>query len=170
MKRDISDLDAYAFVPEPGGARVITAALAGGKAAVLVFGASGLENIVHPEMPAGCRLTSLAWSVDRKFLYADALCPSAEKSHRQIEFAEIPLQGGPVRMTPVAQLIASGSENEYDSFLRVSLSPDGRMLATSTGSLPGKALRNNADRGLYLVDLTDPNRKVTRAGIPKIPE
>ena len=50
----------------------------------------------------------------------------------------------------------------------IALSPDGKTLAAATGCIFAKDLENPADAGLFLVDLTSPDRKVTRIAPPAL--
>ena len=79
--------------------------------------------------------------------------------------AEIAIQGGAVRLTRIASLIKTGGNfNGFPLYLQPSLSPDRHTLATSTGYVP-KGWVATADRALYLMNLGDPGRHVSKVPI-----
>jgi hypothetical protein len=170
-KLGITDFNAYSLTVEPGGTRLLTSAHVEGKPALLLFGKSGLEQIIKPEFPVeGCQVASVAWSADRKTIYAATLVPAKQNGRQDVAIAEIPVGGGPVRLTAMAHLARERDrDNSPEIYLRVSLAPNGRTLAVTTGFLPSDWVINKEDRALYLMDLTDPARKITRFPIPTPP-
>jgi len=59
-----------------------------------------------------------------------------------------------------------GNSPEFATYLfQIALSPDGKTIAASTGLLDD--FENEADRALWLVDLSTPERKTTRVTVPK---
>lgn len=168
QKRGITELNAYSLVPEPGGPRLLTSGKVGEKAVLLLFGKSGLEQTIEPAFPVeGCRIFGVAWSADRKTAYAATSVPGKETSRTDLALAEIPLAGGPVRLTTMAHLNRSAKASDLPGiYLQVSLSPDGHTSATTTGFVPPEYLAAPEDRGLFLVNLADPARKVTRLAPP----
>ena len=58
---------------------------------------------------------------------------------------------------------AEGKEIGPVFFFQFDLSPDGKMLAVPATAWAGVS---EPDRGLYLVDLASPDRKVTKVPIP----
>ncbi|MBZ5525332.1 MAG: hypothetical protein LAP21_24155 [Acidobacteriia bacterium] len=168
QKHGITDLNVYALTSEPGGEKLLASARAEDKSVLVVFGKAGVERIIQPVFPVeGCQMFGVAWSADRKTVYAATVVPGKEKDRQDLALAEIPLSGGTVKLNVVAHLIRlKDPDNLPGIYLHVSLSPDGHTLATSTGYIPGQHLVSRDDRGLFLVDLTDPARKVSRIAVP----
>jgi len=169
-KLGITDFSVASLSAEPGGSRLAGSARAGNGPVILLFGHAGLERVLRPELPdKRCALGRPEWSGDRRSLYAPVLCPAKEDDESEYSVAAIPLNAGSrkVELTPVFQLPV-GVDKDFASSLYVSLSPDKHTLATATGSLESKHI-GRADRALYLIDLQDPNHKVTKHLIPQGP-
>ena len=169
--RGITHLNILGLTPLPGGSGLVTSARVGDDAALVFFNRAGLDRVVKPQLPGkGYRLGKLAWSADRKTIYTTAIASGKKEGEADFSVAEIPVNGGPVRLTWIARLILSpppdNDPENFDLFLQVSLSPDGHTLATSTGFLDQKKLAKE-DRALYLIDLRDNGRKVTKQPSPQ---
>jgi len=169
--RGITHLHIPGLTPLPGGAGLVTSARVGDDAALVFFNRAGLDRVVTPPLPGkGYRLGKLAWSADGKTIYTTAIA-SGKKGEADLSIAEIPVNGGPVRLTSITRLVLSpppdNDPENFDFFIQVSLSPDGHTLATTTGFLNQKNLAKKEDRALYLIDLRDSGRKVTKQPIPQ---
>jgi hypothetical protein len=150
---------------EPRGSRMaMPAEGADDKARILMCNARGLEQVIKPELqdPA-FRLGNLEWSRDGKTLYATVITPSEKEGTVQYSLGEIPIASGPVHVTPIVR--ASLSLDESLGQFQISISPDGSTSAGSTARF-AKGKIDPANRGLFLVDLRDPERKVTRIQYP----
>ena len=168
-KLGIGDLNGFTLVPEAGGAHLLAAAKAGDRPVLLLFGRNGVDRIIRPDFPAGCRIFSLAWSADGGTIYAALLVPGADKNDQDIVIAETPAGGGPLKMDSVLT-IAKKMSDASESAMSLSLSPDGKTLAISTGLVPSDSLKSERDRALFLIDLSDLARKVTRVPAPAFPK
>lgn len=125
---------------------------------------SGLQKVVAPELPSKVyRLGNLEWALDGKTIYAMVVTPTEDKDVQQFSLGEIPADGGPARLDPIVR-VKTSSDNA-NLFLQIALSPDGSTIATATAYLDEKQIEM-ADRGLFLVDLRDPERKVTKIPFP----
>lgn len=157
----MSDFTAFlAF--EPHGDRLALPATGADKEArILICNPRGVEQILKPEFPnPASQMGNLDWSRDGKTLYAGISTPSEKKDIKQLSLGEIPLAGGPVRLTPVVRV-----HDSSDDGFEISISPDGSTIVASTEYFD-KGKIDPADRGLFLVDLRDPERKVTRIQYP----
>ncbi len=84
----------------------------------------------------------------------------------QYSVGEIPVDGGPTQLVPIARVQGDISDHlDTPIILQIALSPDGTTIATSTGYLEEKFI-DREDRALYLVDVQDPGRKVTKIPLP----
>jgi hypothetical protein len=95
---------------------------------------------------------------------------SADGTATACGFVEIPLDGSPIRKTTLISDVGSGAKDMLGAF-QIDISHDGKTLAVESfwlacGDHPLKA----EDCALFLVDLTDPQRKVTKVPIPLPPE
>jgi hypothetical protein len=118
-----------------------------------------------------CHLGNLAWSPDGTMLYAAAVTSSDQKGILDYWLAEIPVDGGRVRLTKIAS-IRSELDDDFLNTLQlsmpVSLSPDGHWIA-ATPAVANKGEVEDRDRALFLIDLRDPARPVQRVPIPPQP-
>jgi len=94
----------------------------------------------------------------------------ADGTDADFGFIEIPLDGSPIRVNTLINGV-EGKEKEMLEGFQIDLSHDGKTLAVeslwiATGDHPIKA----KDCALFLVDLTDPQRKVTKVPIPLPPK
>jgi hypothetical protein len=119
-------------------------------------------------IPAGARdekleLGSLVFSRDGVTIYAPFIRKLADDGPAQFGILELPVGGGTARQTPLFT-VATGSEDLDATLFQVDLSHDGKTLAASSTYLQsGKEPRlRPEDVALYLVDLSRPDRKVTK--------
>lgn len=131
--------------------------------AILLLDRSGMKRVVRPRIEGLFRLTNTQWSPNGKTLYA-GLYVRGEKEKGRYGIAEIALDTEAVRLTPVTRLGVSG--DDYRNEMRVSLSPDASMIATSTALLDSESDVDHDDAVLFLVDLRDPKRGVTKVHPP----
>ncbi len=167
--RGLPGLQFGTFVtPEPHGSRL--AILAGSKSgdSILLCSQSGLESIMKPDLGvSGARMGVPQWAPGGKLLYVP-VAAMVKGNEAQYWAAEVPIAGGPARLTPIARFKAQ--ENDWDAgfrlTLQLSLSPDGSTLATTTAGLSEKMMLAETRRALYLVNLRDPGRAVTSIPAP----
>ena len=157
--------------PEPGGSRLVI--LVGSKRgdSILLCSQSGLESILKPDLGvSGARMGVPQWAPGGKLLYVP-VAAIVKGNQAQYWAAEVPIAGGPVRLTRIARFNAP--ENDWDAgfrlTLQLSLSPDGSTLATTTAGLSEKMMLAETRRALYLVNLRDPGRAVTSIAAPLAP-
>jgi hypothetical protein len=157
------------FLPalEPHGSRMAMSAKgADEKDRILVCNDQGIEQVFKPDLPdPASRLGNLEWSRDGKTLFATVITPTEKHGVQQYSLGEIPLAGGPVRLVPIVRADISSGDARLQ--FQISLSPDGSTIAASTAHF-GKSEIDPADRGLFLVDLRDAKRKVTRIQYPPL--
>lgn len=82
----------------------------------------------------------------------------------QVLVCEIPLDGRPVRETPLFRM-ASSRDKTFRMFYQIALSPDGRTLAVGDGYAGNHQESRKPNLALYLVDLTAESRPVSRIPI-----
>ena len=129
----------------------------------------GIVRVVDPAL-GGKRfaLGNLVWSADATTLYASALIATDTKDLHEYSLAEIPLDGSRVRLTKISLIHGPTDSDFMDAFrfsMDVTLSPDGHWIA-ATPAVFGKKELDPADRALFLIDLTDPARRLTKIPIP----
>ena len=99
--------DLMPLVPEPRSIRFATSGQMGENPVLLLFNKGGLERVVKPHFPArGYKLGEVAWSADGKTIYAPAVSP-ANRDTPEFSVTEIPVDGGAIRMIPIATLAQS---------------------------------------------------------------
>lgn len=169
---DISALrDAFGGSWEPGGTRI----------AVIVEG-SDFDRIVLLDENKGFvtsfvpdlgvkkfHLGMPVWSHDGKSLYVPAVSPADKEKQYTYSLAEIPIAGTAARLTHIADFEWTKSDDLSGILylgLQVSLAPNGKTIAATTASLGAGAAA--ADRVLFLIDLSRPDRHITRVSPPRI--
>ena len=91
---------------------------------------------------------------------------SAEGQKCAFGFVEIPLDGSPIRKTTLISDV-QGKQKETVEAFQIDVSHDGKTLAVeSLWLLTGDEIAEAKDCALFLVDLTDSERKVTKVPIP----
>ncbi|MBI4605756.1 MAG: hypothetical protein HY721_27635 [Planctomycetes bacterium] len=156
------------------GARVALAATKGERQEVLVIEGKEVKRRVAADPKEFGLLGNVEWAPDGKTLYAASAqplspaVPGGQPSAFDLGLCEVPLGGGAPRVTKLVTFRKPQGKKGDDAPLaltQVSLSPDGKTAAfLGTYLDPGSAVED--DRCLYLVDLADPGRKVTRVRPP----
>jgi hypothetical protein len=118
------------------------------------------------------------WSPDGAVLYVMTLKAAGDDQHHQFAVLEVPAGGGASRETPL--LVVAGNHEDADVFaFQLDVSHDGKTLAAAATylqtpapklsggnkELPAPRVRPE-DLALYLVDLSRPDRKVTKLPVP----
>ena|ERR1035441_935298 len=115
------------------------------------------------------RLGNVVWSRDGKTLYASSCTKGEQENSSDYWLAEIPVAGAPSRLTRIAHINALSIDHLEDDLIfsmRVSLSPDGNLIAATPANL-GKDNIAEADRALFLIDVQHPAHRITRIPIPE---
>ena len=95
---------------------------------------------------------------------------SADATNVAYGFVEIPLDGSPIRKTTLISQAGSGDKDMFAAF-QIDISHDGKTLAVESLWLAYNEHPIRAeDCALFLVDLTDPQRKITKVLIPLPPK
>lgn len=115
------------------------------------------SKVIPYAIPLPDRIVPFAWQ-------------GAGETNVVLGIIEVPLQGGELRrLTLVPRM--RGGELERVLYFQPSVSHDGKTLAVaSTYVAAGDAQVASEDCALFLVDLADPQRKVTRVPVPRPPE
>jgi len=140
---------------------------------ILLCSEAGLQETMVPELPLEQYvLENLQWSPDGETLYAAVFSPAKSSGFRifradrmLFSVAEIPMGADPPRLIPIARVSGKFDGCVDCSGLQIALSPDGSTLATSTAFLGPSSIKEE-DRALYLVDVKDPSRPVTKFPLP----
>ena len=169
--RGFTGAELYPLVaPEPHGSRLAVRVKGKTEDAIALFTQSGLQTVLKPDFGIkDPRIGFPQWAPGGKLLY---LCVAAlvKEEVAQYWVAEVPIDGGRVRMTKIARFKAESDwDDEFPLSLQVSLSPDGSTLATTTAGLSEKYVAPETKRALYLVNLRDPRRTVTSIPAPISP-
>jgi hypothetical protein len=128
---------------------------------ILVLGRDKVQQRVPWKLPEKTEhVGDFQWSADGKTIYAPL---SLQKGGVQLAIGEIAVDSGEVRVTPLVRLKRHVDEILF--LFQIALSPDGKTLATATTMLRDD-VETPADAALYLIDLTTPERKVTKVAPP----
>ena len=161
------------FAVSRDGARVALAGQKDGVPQILVFERNQLRNTI----PIGSKTDDIdigffQWSRDASTLYG-AFRTKVTDSEYQLGVLEIPAAGGAARRIPLFRV--TGKEDSDVQALQVAVSHDGKTLAaastylqTSSGSKGQRRLKPE-DVALYFVDLSRPDRRITKVPIPPLP-
>lgn len=168
----VRNVDELSWVPvfHPGTEEFAMLARKGDSETLAFFSRNGFERFVPltlqgPEWQLGL---FMQWSLDGKTLYAPLLAKTQTDGLYDYAVAEIN-DRGEMHTIPIARVSKRGDwADSFSYYLRVSLSPDGKKLATSTAYLPEEAVAD-VDRALFVVDLTDPAHKTTKVLAPVTP-
>jgi hypothetical protein len=87
------------------------------------------------------------------------------ETNRTYGIVEIPVDGGKPRRTPLLR----GPKDDQLGFFQMDLSNDGRMAAVASTYICAEKASDSKDCALFLVDLTDPERKITKVPVPVLP-
>jgi hypothetical protein len=152
-------------VGEAGSERIaFTLSCVGKPDAILFADKRGLQQVVQLRAEGNFKLTLPQFSRDGKTLYAGIYFPTGNSEKGPYAIAEVNLASGKVRQTPITKLLVS--DDDYHGFIRVSLSPDGSRLATTTALLTADTDVDRNDVALFIVDLQNPKRPVTKIHPP----
>jgi hypothetical protein len=161
------------FAVSRDGARV---ALAGEKDSVpeiLVFERNQLRNTIPIGSKADdMKLGFFQWSRDGATLYGVFRTKVAETEY-QLGVLEIPAAGGTARRIPLFRV--TGKEDSDVMTLQVDVSHDGKTLAAASTYLQRSSASKEQRRlkpedvALYFIDLSRPDRKITKVPIPPLP-
>jgi hypothetical protein len=137
---------------------------------LVIFDARGVQR----EIPFGrdLRAVELRWSPDGSHIYA-GYSAAVDAAHGEAGLLDIAIADGTIRRTPLftARLLEPGAF-VYPPGL--DLSPDGATIAIAPSN--GQALDDGVDRdpggelAVYFIDLTRPERPVTKMAVAESPD
>jgi hypothetical protein len=140
---------------------------------VLIFVNGQLRRTVPIANDAGMMLGTMQWSPNAATLYA-VFRQKAPESAYQFGVMEIPAEAGAPREVPL--LVVHGSMDDAEALtFQLDVSHDGKTLAAASTYLQtplgkqGPPRLRPEDLALYLVDVSKPDRKVTKVPIPPLP-
>lgn len=129
--------------------------------AILVFSGKRLEATLLLGDAMQVEVGSLEWARDDVTVLA-SVTRKDDAGARTCALEELLISGSVGRSTKVFE-IASPPDNMAGLALPIAMSPDGRTVALGNGMTPDLP---ESLRGIYLVDMTDKQRKVTRLPLP----
>jgi hypothetical protein len=161
------------FAVSRDGARVALAGEKDNVPQILVFEGNQLRNTI----PIGSKTDEIdvgffQWSRDASTLYG-AFRTKVADSEYQLGVLEIPASGGAARRIPLFRV--TGKEDSDMSTLQVDVSHDGKTIAAASTYLQTSSAANAQQRlkpedlALYFIDLSRPDRKITKVPIPPLP-
>ncbi len=149
----------------PDGQRFAMVAMGEKRDSILLFGQQGFEQVVNARgLPDHFRYGNLQWSKDGSVIYA-AIFTTTNNDPQRIQYsvAEISLQEKPTHVTSVCEF--RSSHDVDPNFLDISLSPDGKMIAT-TPAVFGTETISEEDRVLFLINMQSTPRRIIRIPVP----
>jgi hypothetical protein len=165
--------DTPLFAVSRDGARVALAGEKDGVQQILVFEGNQLRNTIAISGKADdMKMGLFQWSRDASTLFGVFRTKVAETEY-QLGVLEIPAAGGAARRIPLCRV--TGKEDSDVMTLQVDVSHDGKTLAAASTYLQrssaSKAQRRlkPEDVALYFIDLSRPDRKITKVPIPPLP-
>jgi hypothetical protein len=158
------DLENATYAAGPGESQVTAVLSSDEKSRLIILGLGGIEKAVEPKLGPGVSLGQLAWTADGRTAYAATFGPTADAKSLQFSLAEFSADLALVRVVPITTL-AKGDRDELMLRDGIALSPDGRTMAAMTSF----SEEEGSHRGLFLVDLRDPQRRVTAIDCPVSP-
>ncbi len=113
---------------------------------------------------SGIRLGNAEWSPDEKTLYLAYTKKVNEEELGSFGVLEVPVDGAPMRETPL--FTAKPDKDDSLILFQIALSSDGRQIAATSACLGEDYSVKAEERALYLVDLSNAKRKVTKIALP----
>jgi hypothetical protein len=161
------------FAVSRDGARVALAGEKDNVPQILVFERNQLRNTIPIGGKADdMKLGFFQWSRDGSTLYGVFRAKVAETEY-QLGVLEVPVAGGAARRIPLFRV--TGKEDSDMFTLQVDVSHDGKTLAAastylqrSSDSKEQRRLKPE-DVALYFIDLSRPDRTITKVPIPPLP-
>ena len=142
------------------------------KCDLLIIAEGSLKKTIPLELSSETHVVgNLQWAPDGKTIYAALIAQVEGEELLTLGIIEVTVETGATREVPLAQIGKSSEREILPMVFQIGLSPDGKTIAAAPTYL-GKELRDKKDLALHLVDLTSPDRKVTRipAPVPKAPK
>jgi hypothetical protein len=157
------------FALSRDGKRLVYCAENAGKWVAHVLERGQPEKSLPLEAVGKLNLGNLQFSPKSDVLYVSFMEQGANPTNTSFGFLEVPLGGGPVRRNI---LIANAGRQDDGGalYFQFDISHDGKALAVASTYLDIDHPLKPEDSALFLVDLSGPNRKVTRVPIPLPPE
>ena len=139
----------------------------------ILFKASGKPARKSPKLAADDEELSLAnaqFSPRGGLLYASFVRNHGDATNSALGFLEVPTNGKPARRVTLIQRGPNVKE-EAALFFQIGVSHDGKTLAVASTYLAfAEGTFRSDDCALFLVDLSDPQRTVTKVPIPLPPK
>lgn len=156
----------------PDGQRVVLAGESGGDEGHVILFENGREQRRWRPFPENdtVKIGGLALSPLHRTAYASYLWQPDGATNASLGILEFPLAGGEPRRTSLIQR-AQAEEGERVRYFQPTVSHDGKTLAvSSTYVAAGDKVMAEKDCALFLVNLADPKRGVTRVPVPRPPQ
>lgn len=150
------------------GSRIAATTMRMNKEDIVICNAAGVQKVVSPQLSySEFHLGAPVWSADGKHIYVTGMAPQKD-NWSMVFLADVDAESGRAKTTPIATVKTEG-DDFYKSFYLLThaeLSPDGKTIAISTAGLEKDRVKEK-DRALYLIDVTDGGKRVTKVQPPK---
>ena len=180
-KKDLEQhgIDSLGFVAfEPSGKQLAITGASERGIRIVLCDETGMQKVLTPQLSAEYVLGNIEWSPTHDTIYAAAFSSTDVEEVIQFSVAELALDGTPARLIPLGRIqgtIANSmveqrfDENDTTPFFpsawafEIALTRDGSRIAASTAHGDEDFfLAVDGDRAVFLVELEDPERPVTK--------
>jgi WD40-like Beta Propeller Repeat len=135
---------------------------------ILVIGQSGIEQILEGGIKGQpYTLGNPQWSRDGKLIYVPALIKNREPKRAEFAVVEVRVDGSGSRIDQIEEISMEQKLENFLSYVQIALSPDGKLIAASTGQVENAAA---VRKGLFLLDVSKANRPVEFYPAPALPK
>lgn len=164
-QEEVGEIFPLMAVAEDGSALAVTSTK-DQKHRLLIVAGSELKKSIPLDFSATIHsLGNLQWSPDGKTIYVALAAEAKDGDSSQLAIGEITVDTGAIRVTPVLRIRKATQPDVLPLMYQIALSPDGKTMATAPAYL-GDQLEDKSDLALHLVDMTSPDRKVTKIPAP----
>lgn len=137
-------------------------------ARLLVIGTTGIEQILEPGIKEkSYKLGNPQWSRDGRMVYVAALIDDEKTKNTEFAVVEVPLDGKGQRIDKIDEQPTKDYDDDYLTHAQLALSPDGRLIAVTRGAFQDVPREK---KGLFLLDVSKPNRPVSFYPAPALPK
>jgi len=165
--KGIGDLSGLADANATGSKLATTDEKEGNRWGVVVIGADGVEQSLKADAnDKPHKLGNPQWSRDEKTIYVTALIDDPGTKKSEFAVLEVATDGRNVRKDRIEERASEDFDSDYLPNAQIALSPDGKCIAVTNGHL--EKVRPER-RGLFLLDLSKPERPVKFYPAPALP-
>jgi len=134
---------------------------------IVVIAKDGIEQTLNVGIKGKpYKIGNPQWSRDGKTIFVSALISDEKTKRTEFAVVEVPVDGSSTRLDRVDERPDEEMGNDYLAYVQIALSPDGKLIAAATGDLGNVKPER---KGLFLLDLSKPNRPVNFYPAPTLP-